>query len=160
MQLSRPGGGTTAAVSSSQPSRFTQVSLLGLHGANQALPAARRLPQHLEQLQHHQAQQQCRSDLAGGVGAGVLALPLTNPQQQLLLQHQQHRKHRQQQQHQQQQQPSSSSNRQLVPVLPLVAAHQLWAAVVHSLPAHAAAMEAIPPEALTLFREFLVSCLC
>lgn len=60
--------------------------------------------------------------------------------------------HVQQEQQQQQpvQQPSLSSH---LPLLPLVAAHQLWM-TVHSPAAHA--LESIPPEALALFREFLV----
>jgi hypothetical protein len=42
-----------------------------------------------------------------------------------------------------------------LPVLPgMVGAHQLWLSL-HSLPAHAS--ETIPPEAVALFREFLVS---
>jgi hypothetical protein len=61
-----------------------------------------------------------------------------------------HHVHREQQQQQPVQQPSLSSH---LPLLPLIATHQLWM-TVHSPAAHA--LESIPPEALALFREFLV----
>jgi hypothetical protein len=63
-------------------------------------------------------------------------------------------------QQQQQQQPEQPCMQQhalgsSLQLLPLVAAHQLWT-TMHSLPVHAA--ETIPPEAVALFREFLVGC--
>jgi hypothetical protein len=102
----------------------------------------------LRAIQQASQQQPCSSDSlshSSSSRAGGTGDPLSAP-------------HPVQQQQQQQEQPclqqdALSSSLQL---LPLVAAHQLWT-TVHSLPVHAA--ETIPPEAVALFREFLVGCL-
>ena len=90
-----------------------------------ALSLSRASPQ-LEQ------QQPCSSDACGGE---------SHPQQQ-----QEHLTQLQQQH----QQPALSSQ---LPLLPLIASHQLWM-TLHSAPAHA--FETMPPEAAALLREFLV----
>lgn len=101
----------------------------------------------LRATQQASQQQPCSSDSlshSSSSRAGGTGDPLSVP----------HPLHQQQQQQEQpcMQQHALSSSLQL---LPLVAAHQLWT-TVHSLPVLAA--ETIPPEAVALFKEFLVGC--
>lgn len=102
-------------------------------GPRAALPSAR-ASQQLEQQQPCSSDSLSHSSSRAELGQG-------DPLPQL---------GQQQQQRQCVQQPLLSSQ---LPLLTVVSAHQLWT-MLHSLPAHAA--ETIPPEAVVLFREFLV----
>lgn len=97
-----------------------------LHALPRMALSLSKAPPQLEQ------QQPCSSDACGE----------SHPQQQ-----QEHPTQLQQQQHQQ---PALSSQ---LPLLPLIASHQLWM-TLHGAPAHA--FETMPPEAAALLREFLV----
>lgn len=131
MRLSQP----THRPLSAQHRRSACSRACRLHGSPSAPNS------HVVVFDQPQQQQQCSSDELPLLNTSSSAWQSATFQQQVL-------------RSEQVQQPAFSSQ---MSVLPLVGVHQLWT-TVDVLPANAA--EAIPPEALVLFREFLVSGHC